>query len=274
MIHTARTKTKFKKLLRLLREALGAAVPIDVETIAIGLLERLWHATATDAFRGDIGKLANDEIAESIGWHGNADLIVSILVESRWIDKHDECRLVVHDWAEHAPRWVQGNAAKYGGFIVPVGGSLEEAPIGGSLKESPPSLAKPSLTKPNQTKPSLAKPVGDACELAGGFEFLRLAGERNSDVKRFATALGKAFGNVLTPDDRWEIAWIGLACREGFIPEIIEKFKRLQGTENAVNHPKRWLLGSLKKELSEIDVALDFAQEFVRANTQKGDTPV
>lgn len=271
MIHTARSKTKFRKLVRLLRTSLPAGMPIDVETVAIGILERLWHAAATDAFRGDIGKLSNDEIAESVGWFGDADLIVSILVESHWLDTHNECRLVVHDWSEHAPRWVQGNAAKYGGFIVPNGSSLGEYPIGSSLQDAPPSLAKPSLTKPNLAKPSQAKQnedapggaSGDASELAS-FDFLRLGEERLRDVMRQAVALNKTFEkSIETPGLVWQLAWVGLACGEGVIPSCIEKFKKLKGSKDAIKSPQAWLVGCLNRELKSTGITFDASVQFV-----------
>lgn len=281
MISTARNKGKFKKLIRLLRDALPA-LPIDIETIAIGMLERLWHATANDAFRGDIGKLTNDEIAESIGWFGNADLIVSILVATRWLDVSDQFRLVVHDWHEHAPTWVKGNALKYGGFVT--GTSSKEPPIGDSPKEPPQGSLLPSQAKPSLSKPSLANPIQsnsasqakpsqvnqvEAGELAGrqaGFDFLALAGEEKArDAIRQAKALATAFGGTLgTSQEVWEIAWIGLSCRPGFVPEIIERFKSLKGTDRKVKAPKRWLHGALRKELPagvSFEDAMDFTRE-------------
>ena len=266
MIHTARSKSKFRKLVRLLRTSLPAGIPIDVETIAIGILERLWHATATDAFRGDIGKLANDEIAESVGWFGDADLIVSILLESGWLDKHDECRLVVHDWADHAPRWVQGNAAKYGGFIVPTGGSLMEAPIGGSSMDAPPNLTKPSLTNSNQAKPSLTLPnggCGDAGERAD-LDFLKLGENQYRDVARQTLALNNTFGTNIKPAELiWQLAWVGYSCSEGVIPGCIEKYKKLKNTEKAVKNPQAWLIGCINRELKDTGIEFEQAAKFV-----------
>jgi hypothetical protein len=266
MIHTARAKSKFRKLIRLLRTSLPPGIPIDIETIAIGMLERLWHATATDAFRGDIGKLANDEIAESIGWFGDADLIVSILLESGWLDEHTECRLVVHDWAEHAPRWVQGNAAKYGGFIVPTGDSSKEVPIGDSSKDAPPNLTKPSLTNSNQAKPSLTLPGGDCGDACGraGLDFLKLGENQYRDVMRQSVALNTAFGkNIESAELVWQLAWIGYACSEGVIPGCIEKFKKLKNTEKAVKSPQKWLIGCLNRELEGTGLTFEGAVSFV-----------
>ena len=77
---------------------------------AVGIMESLWHLTAKEAPRGDIGKLSNERIAIGIGWRGaanrgasqEADKLVCALVEARWIDVDDQWRLVIHDWPEHA----------------------------------------------------------------------------------------------------------------------------------------------------------------------------
>ena len=244
-------------------------MPIDVETIAVGILERLWHSTVTDAFRGDIGKLANDEIAESLGWFGDADLIVSILLESNWLDEHDECRLVVHDWADHAPKWVRGNAAQYGGFVVPTGGSLEEVPLGSSSMDAPPNLTKQSITNSNQTKPSKTKPSqpvpggGDAGERAD-LDFLRLGENQYRDVLRQSVALNNAFGTKIDSSELvWKLAWVGYACSEGVIPGCIEKFKKLKNTKDAVKSPQAWLIGCINRELKNASITFDEAVAFV-----------
>ncbi len=119
--------------------------------------------------------------------------------------------------AEHAPRWVHGNAAKYGGFFSPTGTSYKEPPIGASLMESPPNLTKPSLTKPNQTKPSQAKP-----SLAGGggvagladLSFLALASDRIPDVARQAKAIDKNFQSSFQTSTKFSNS-LGFAWRLG-----------------------------------------------------------
>lgn len=66
-----------------------------------GLLDSLWQFTATNCPRGDIGKYSDAEIALGIDWRDDPAQLVQMLVETRWIDAHDEYRLVVHDWSEH-----------------------------------------------------------------------------------------------------------------------------------------------------------------------------
>ena len=68
---------------------------------AVGLLESLWHWTAKYSPRGDIGQYPDEFIAHGIHWQGKADVIAA-LIQCRWIDRHSEHRLIVHDWHEHA----------------------------------------------------------------------------------------------------------------------------------------------------------------------------
>jgi len=117
MISTATQTAKFRLWVRRLRQTLPA-MPIDVETAAVGLLERLWHTAASSSPRGDIGKLEDELIAEMVGWNQDATQLIDLLVESGWLDRDDDHRLVVHDWHQHAPNYVKGIAARQGGFVT------------------------------------------------------------------------------------------------------------------------------------------------------------
>jgi hypothetical protein len=124
VIHTTTQNAKFRLLARRLRAAIGTS-PVSVETITVGLLERLWHLAATSAPRGDIGRHDDELIAEMVGWDGSAEILIAALVDSRWLDRHPEHRLVVHDWHDHAPNFIKGNVLKMGGFVS------EQAPLSG-----------------------------------------------------------------------------------------------------------------------------------------------
>jgi len=67
-----------------------------------GLLECLWHFTAQCAERGNVGKYTDDDIAEAVGWEGDAAVLVSALIRHKWLDECGTHRLVVHDWDQHA----------------------------------------------------------------------------------------------------------------------------------------------------------------------------
>lgn len=95
---------KFKKL----KLKLGLA-----QWQAIGLLESLWMFTARNAPLGDIGRHSNEDIAVHLEWSGDADALILALTECRWIDESEEHRLLIHDWADHLPMWLQGNLKRH-----------------------------------------------------------------------------------------------------------------------------------------------------------------
>lgn len=95
------------KTKRLARE-LG--VPVMV---VAGLLEALWHFTAEQAIRGDIGRWRDEEIADEIGWtetakhFPDAPPLIATLVACEFLDRNDTYRLLIHDWPSHADQSVQ-----------------------------------------------------------------------------------------------------------------------------------------------------------------------
>lgn len=85
--------TKLKKLCRRLQLPLFSAV---------GLLECLWHLTAREAPRGDVGRLSDEDLALALEWDGEAESLVAAFVECGWMDRSPRYRLLIHDWHEHA----------------------------------------------------------------------------------------------------------------------------------------------------------------------------
>lgn len=81
---------------------------------ARGIVQSVWHVTAIEAPRGDIGKMADEDIAYQIGWQGEPGRLVSALVDSGWLDESDEFRLVVHDWSHHCEDSVHSKLARAG----------------------------------------------------------------------------------------------------------------------------------------------------------------
>lgn len=69
---------------------------------AIGILESLWHFTASQCPRGNVGRFSDEDIAEAVFWEGDASALISALVECRWLDRSEEFRLIVHHWCDHA----------------------------------------------------------------------------------------------------------------------------------------------------------------------------
>jgi len=127
----------------------------------VGLLESIWLFTQVNAPAGDIGRHSNEDIAAGIEWYGDADLLISHLVESGWLETCNTHRLLVHDWEDHAPNFLKGNMAKYGKSFARkdlVNQSPRDAP-----KESPREApreapsdgrmdAPPNVDKPSQSK--------------------------------------------------------------------------------------------------------------------------
>lgn len=88
---------------------------------AVGIMELLWHYTAKYHPRGDIGAAPDWAIADACGWDcgRRSDRVgqdpdklaafVDALVASKWLDRDKTCRILVHDWSEHA----DGSVKKY-----------------------------------------------------------------------------------------------------------------------------------------------------------------
>lgn len=74
---------------------------------AMGLLEGLWHFTARSAPQGDIGRCTNREIARGCYSERDGDELVRAFIAAGWLDTHEQHRLVVHDWHDHAEEAVK-----------------------------------------------------------------------------------------------------------------------------------------------------------------------
>ena len=135
MKHSAPQSGKFKKLVRKLRPLIDCKT-VSIETIAVGILERLWHATIVNAPSGDIGKVDDETLCELVGWHSEPSILIEALIVTGWLDECENHRLIIHDWSEHAPSFIKGtlsNAKR--SFAV----------------QTKPDITQPSLTKHNLT---------------------------------------------------------------------------------------------------------------------------
>jgi len=154
--HSTPDSMKFKKLQRLL----GCS-----KRETAGVLELLWIATQNNAKRGDIGKFENLEIAIECDWDGDPDEFVESLVVCGWLDRCSTHRLVVHDWSQHAPRyihaWIKSQNTTFAtpekaiatdAKVVATVGTTTEATTGGTKEGGIRNQTKPNETKPNQTK--------------------------------------------------------------------------------------------------------------------------
>lgn len=158
MKHSTPDSMKFKKLQR----RLGVS-----RKEVVGTLELLWIATQTNARRGDIGRYSNEEIAIECDWEGDPDHLIDSLVESGWLDRCEVHRLVVHDWQDHAPRyvhaWVKSQKTTFAKAVsaeatteapieATIGGTVEATVEGGTPNQTKPHPTKPNQTTPNQTQ--------------------------------------------------------------------------------------------------------------------------
>lgn len=101
-------------------KTLDFAARLNVELpTAIGHLELFWAFVGKKSPQGNIGKWPDGAIARACYWMAQPELFISALVGSGFIDTSASHRLLVHDWPEHAPRWVRSKLKTLGtGFIV------------------------------------------------------------------------------------------------------------------------------------------------------------
>ncbi len=85
----------------------------------VGLLELLWHFTARYAPEGDIGRWPDAAIEGGCSWEGESGALIAALLACGWLDDSKTHRLVVHDWHQHADRYVKRRLAAHG--RAPVG---------------------------------------------------------------------------------------------------------------------------------------------------------
>ncbi len=104
------THRKTRRLARLL-----GGIPLPC---ALGVAEALWQATIMHAPDGAIGRLSDESIAEEMWWDSDPSILVAALVDSGFLDRHDEHRLLVHGWSEHADPGVHMALARKRAFFA------------------------------------------------------------------------------------------------------------------------------------------------------------
>lgn len=107
---------------------LGVSLPT-----ALGHLELLWAFTGKLAAQGNIGKWPDGAIARACHWLGDPEVFLQSLLQSRLLNAHTVHRYLVHDWADHAPRWVRAKLAKAGlQYISTAVATTERSTVGSS----------------------------------------------------------------------------------------------------------------------------------------------
>lgn len=187
MKHSTPQLLKFQRLQRRLGETKRGLV---------GLLELLWHGTATQAPQGDIGKFSNEEIAILVDWEGDYDQLVDALVDTGWLDRCSRHRLVVHDWGQHAPNWVRMLVKKR---ELSFSEASAEASTEGSAEASQEASTEASAEgTPNLTKPNLTNMTPNGVsDVSRNLEPSVVA------ARRYAIAGGKEVSIEQRHVDRW-----------------------------------------------------------------------
>lgn len=140
-------------------KTLDFASRLNVELpTAIGHLELLWAFTGKKAPQGNIGKWPDGAIARACYWMGRPEVFILALHESGFIDADDMHRFTIHDWPEHAPRWVRAKLKSLGaGFI----GTVVETVVDTAEADAGPptkgSEGKGSEEKPREVKSARAR---------------------------------------------------------------------------------------------------------------------
>lgn len=165
---------------------------------AVGIMELLWHFTAEFALEGDVGRHTDQDIADAVGWEGDAEALVTALVDSGWVDRSDTHRLMIHDWLDHCEDWVKKRIKrmeddKKSASKAPEKGSAangsqrQPTAADGSLPCLAPPCPSPAMAQPC---PAPAEPdaaaTGERAESAAPGE----SGERAGELVRLLEGIG------------------------------------------------------------------------------------
>lgn len=85
---------------------------------AVGTLELLWEFTMDQSPQGDVGKWPDSAIEHACHWTGKKGWLIAALIDTGWIDECAECRLVIHDWPDHAPDFLKKRLKRQG--LIPL----------------------------------------------------------------------------------------------------------------------------------------------------------
>ena len=189
MKHDVTVSGRFIKLMRFVRQQMPSDAMVDPATTTVGLLDRLSHLAITSAMAGDIGRdHDNDEIAEAIGWLGDADLLIEAMVKAGWLIECNVNRLIVADWKDNAPNFIKGNLSKHGRNFANAqnhvkSDSAKQGAQGRLLEQAAKQVAKQgaqgtlpynttqqNTTKPNKTKEKTSSKSKDDFDGVGAFD--------------------------------------------------------------------------------------------------------
>jgi len=135
----------------------------------IGILDGLWYLTSLSAQDGAIGKFSDEEIAAWLEYDGDPGELIDHLVSRKFLDRCPVHRLIVHDWPQHCPKYIEGILKRHNKPFAtiqdaPIGTSYSNVQIADSHSNLLPSLVLSRQVNSSQGNTSLRDKVADSNE--------------------------------------------------------------------------------------------------------------
>lgn len=233
----------------------------------------LFNAAADIAAQGNIGKWPNGVIARSGEWTGDPDTFVQALIDSGWLDRHRDphTRLLIHDWPEHAERFVKAKLARervwfhwayYAGgarqwdapdgleLVIPDEYSTTSTTTSPTVEPTVDGSPPRDPTQPNPTKPIPTQPAACAAKRArkksisvDGFDRWYQAYPRRIAREKASAAYGRAVLSIQAArccTGPVAEAWL-LERTKAYAASPAGKASDQPGDLRYVPHPASWL---------------------------------
>ncbi len=148
---TATRSPKFRRLMNIT----GLSRPATA-----GTLELLWLFAMEQAPSGDVGRWSDMDLEAELDWQGEPGELIAALVSAGWLDRCATHRLVIHDWADHLPDFLQKRVDRGTLTIATLtpcpddGGHRPPSSANGGIREGKGSEAKPREAKPSEEPPA------------------------------------------------------------------------------------------------------------------------
>lgn len=213
MKHDCNNLLKFKKL----QARLGMR-----EWQVKGILQSIWHFTAINAIRGDIGRHSNEDIALGIDYDVElADELIAELLATGWLDEDSTHRLVVHDWGDHVPDYIRKRVERAKEtFIKPDGRQRQTTADNG--RQCPP-------TEQNRTEQKPSKPNNSCTAL-----------QSSSSAEEFDSSNLNHFPCVGKPN-----VW---CLEQGKVQEYCQTYEQPEDAIRAIlRQARQWLVDNPRK---------------------------
>lgn len=171
---------------------------------ALGIAGLLWRFTAKHAPSGEIGRHDDEELAAALEWGGSTEQLLEALVRCRLLDRvNGPARLLVHDWPDHAPRYVRATLKRRGQDYSTHYTKTVEVTAVAPVVETTSSYSSSSTSSPSSTLSiSSASPISSnkLGELAEGIWKLWVPGRKTGkaeafkSIKKAIRSIAKEFG--------------------------------------------------------------------------------